>query len=35
VEVLGTVMKRYLLVGEDPVINCVSIKKVTGEKPGK
>jgi len=33
VEVLGTVIKRYLLVGEDPVINCVSIRKVTGEKP--
>jgi len=33
VEVLGTVMKRYLLVGEDPVINCVSIRKVRGEKP--
>jgi hypothetical protein len=35
VEILGTVMKRYLLVGEDPVINCVSIKKVAGEKPAK
>ncbi len=35
VEVLGTVMKRYLLVGEDPVINCVSIRKVEGEKPDK
>jgi hypothetical protein len=35
VEVLGTVMKRYLLVGEDPVVNCVSIRKVTGEKPGQ
>ena len=35
VEVLGTVMKRYLLVGEDPVINCVSIRKLTGEKPSK
>lgn len=34
VEVLGTVMKRYLLVGEDPVINCVSIRKVS-EAPGK
>jgi cytochrome c-type biogenesis protein CcmE len=33
VEVLGTVMKRYLLVGQDPVINCVSIRKVTGGKP--
>ena len=35
VEVLGTVMKRYLLVGEDPVINCVSIRKVSGGKPDK
>jgi len=35
VEVLGTVMKRYLLVGQDPVINCVSIKKVAGGKPIK
>jgi hypothetical protein len=34
VEVLGTVMKRYLLVGEDPVVNCVSIRKVS-EAPGK
>ncbi|HMA04801.1 MAG TPA: nucleotide-binding protein [Methanomicrobiales archaeon] len=33
VEVLGTVMKRYVLVGEDPVINCVSIRKVSGGKP--
>jgi hypothetical protein len=33
VEVLGTVMKRYLLVGEDPVVNCVSIRKITGGKP--
>jgi hypothetical protein len=32
VEVLGTVMKRYLLVGEDPVVNCVSIRKVTDGK---
>jgi hypothetical protein len=35
VVVLGTVMKRYLLVGEDPVINCVSIRKVDGGKPGQ
>ncbi len=35
VEVLGTVMKRYILAGESPVINCVSIRKTTGEKPGK
>ena len=34
VEVLGTVMKRYILAGEDPVINCVSIRKVS-EAPGK
>ncbi len=27
VEVLGLVMKRYV-VGGDPVINCVSIRKV-------
>jgi hypothetical protein len=33
VEVLGTVMKRYVLAGEDPVINCVSIRKVAGGKP--
>jgi hypothetical protein len=33
VEVLGTVMKRYILAGEDPVINCVSIRKVSGGKP--
>src|SRR5512136_874263 len=33
VEVRGTVMKRYVLVGEDPVINCVSIRKVSGGKP--
>lgn len=33
VEVLGTVMKRYVLVGEDPVINCVSIRKVAGDTP--
>jgi hypothetical protein len=31
VEVLGTVMKRYILAGEDAVINCVSIKKI-GER---
>jgi hypothetical protein len=35
VEVLGTVMKRYLLVGEDPIINCVSIRKVGGAAPVK
>jgi len=35
VEVLGTVMKRYLLVGEDPVINCVSIRKIPGGSPEK
>jgi len=33
VEVLGTVMKRYVLTGEDAVINCVSIRKL-GEAPG-
>ncbi|MGA2933678.1 MAG: nucleotide-binding protein [Methanomicrobiales archaeon] len=33
VEVLGTVMKRYILVGEDPVINCVSIRKVAADTP--
>lgn len=33
VEVLGTVMKRYVLVGESPVINCVSIRKISGGKP--
>ena len=33
VEVLGTIMKRYVLVGEDPVINCVSIRKVKDGKP--
>ncbi|HVN66552.1 MAG TPA: nucleotide-binding protein [Methanomicrobiales archaeon] len=33
VEVLGTVMKRYLLVGEDPIINCVSIRRISGGKP--
>lgn len=32
VEVLGTVMKRYIIAGENPVINCVSIRKVSGEK---
>jgi hypothetical protein len=35
VEVLGTVMKRYLVVGEDPVINCVSIRKAPGGKPDR
>ena len=35
VEVLGTVMKRYVLVGESPVINCVSIRKIQGEKSPK
>jgi len=35
VEILGTVMKRYLLVGGDPVINCVSIRKVPSDKPGR
>jgi hypothetical protein len=34
VEALGTVMKRYLVVGEDAVINCVSIRRVEGGKPG-
>jgi RecJ-like exonuclease len=33
VEVLGTVMKRYILAGEDPVINCVSIRKVEAGTP--
>jgi len=32
VEVLGTVMKRYILVGESPVINCVSIRKIRDAK---
>jgi hypothetical protein len=35
VEVLGTVMKRYILAGEDPIINCVSIRKIRGAAPGK
>jgi hypothetical protein len=35
VEVLGTVMKRYVLAGADPVINCVSIKKISDGKPHK
>jgi hypothetical protein len=26
-------MKRYILAGEDPVINCVSIRKVEGGNP--
>jgi hypothetical protein len=33
VDVLGTVMKRYILTGQDAVINCVSIRKVTGGTP--
>ena len=33
VEILGTVMKRYILAGEDAVINCVSIKKTGEGKP--
>jgi len=33
VEVLGTVMKRYVLAGESPMINCVSIRKIRDEKP--
>jgi hypothetical protein len=33
VEVLGTVMKRYVLAGTSPMINCVSIRKVAGGKP--
>jgi len=33
VDVLGTVMKRYVLTGQDAVINCVSIRKVPGRKP--
>ncbi|KUG20105.1 hypothetical protein ASZ90_010169 [hydrocarbon metagenome] len=32
VEVLGTITKRYILTG-DPVINCVSIRKIN--KPSK
>jgi hypothetical protein len=35
VEVLGTVMKRYILAGESPVINCVSIRKITDDKPAR
>ncbi len=35
VDVLGTVMKRYILTGQDAVINCVSIRKVEGGKPEK
>ena len=34
VEVIGQVMKRYIVTG-DPVINCISIRKLPGEKPGK
>jgi hypothetical protein len=33
VDVLGTVMKRYILTGQDAVINCVSIRKVADGKP--
>jgi hypothetical protein len=33
VEVLGTVMKRYILAGEDPIINCVSIRKIQEDIP--
>jgi len=32
VEVLGQVMKRYILTG-DPVINCVFIRKIRNDKP--
>jgi hypothetical protein len=35
VEAFGTVMKRYLLVGEDAVINCVSIRKIPGKPDRK
>lgn len=35
VEVIGTVMKRYILAGQDPVINCVSIRKIGGGKPDR
>jgi hypothetical protein len=35
VDVLGTVMKRYILTGQDAVINCVSISKVVDGKPDK
>ena len=34
VEVIGMVMKRYIITGE-PVINCVSIRKVKPPKQGK
>jgi len=34
VEVIGQVMKRYIVTG-DPVINCISIRKLPGDKPGK
>jgi hypothetical protein len=33
VEVLGIVMKRFLIVGENPVINCVSIRKTREAEP--
>ncbi|RQD84277.1 MAG: nucleotide-binding protein [Methanocalculus sp. MSAO_Arc2] len=32
VEVLGQIMKRYIITG-DPVINCVSIRRKTVQKP--
>ena len=32
VDVIGMVMKRYILTG-DPVINCISIRKIRNGKP--
>ena len=34
VEVIGMVMKRYIMTGE-PVVNCISIRKVKPPKEGK
>ena len=34
VEVLGQVIQRYFVTG-DPVINCVSIRKLKKQKPGE
>jgi hypothetical protein len=34
VEVIGMVMKRYIMTGE-PVINCVSIRKLKPPREGK
>lgn len=32
VEVLGTVVKRYIMTGGDAVINCVSIRKIKNDQ---